>query len=111
MTRRPFCAEVSRENDEPLAATASRVDRWLLIEYRGLWGRDALAASGLSDEVKEHVRARAAALRPAKVLFVRRRERRERRGLAVFWGVSREGASALFHDEIGSYEDLLGLDL
>ncbi len=36
--RRPFCADVSLENAEPLAATASRVDHWILVEYRGLWG-------------------------------------------------------------------------
>ena len=28
--RRPFCSDVSRENAEPLAATASRVDHWIL---------------------------------------------------------------------------------
>ena len=53
---RTFCADLSRENAEPLAATASRVDHWILVEYRGLWGRDALAGSGLSDQVKEHLR-------------------------------------------------------
>ena len=47
--RAPFCAEVSLENGESLAATASRVDHWILVEYRGLWGHDALAASGLSN--------------------------------------------------------------
>ena len=38
------------------AATASRIDHWLLIEYRGLWARDALPGSGLSDQVKQHLR-------------------------------------------------------
>ena len=49
MSRRAFCAERSRENAEPLAATASRVDRWILVEYRGLWGRDAVESSGRCD--------------------------------------------------------------
>ena len=61
-------------NAESLAATASRVDHWILVEYRGLWGHDALAASGLSDQVKARLRAQArrpaeheAPLRPAHV--------------------------------------------
>ena len=63
-----FCSEVSREHGEPLAATASRVDRWILIEYHGAWGRDAVDSSALSAEVKAHLVRRADALRPVKVL-------------------------------------------
>ena len=58
---REFCSEVSTENSEPLAATASRVDHWVLVEYRGLWSHDALVGSGLSDQVKAHLRGQAAA--------------------------------------------------
>ena len=67
--RAPFCADLSRENGEPLAATASRIDNWFLIEYRGLWARDALAGSGLTDQVKEHLREQVALgfARPAPV--------------------------------------------
>jgi hypothetical protein len=106
---RPFCADVSRENGEPLAGSASRVDRWILIEYRGLWGRDAVDASGLSPEVKQHLRGRAAALGPAKILFVRQTERRHG-PLRVFWASSRERESRLARAEIEGYEDLLRLD-
>ena len=53
---RPFCSDISRENDEPLGATASRIDRWLLVEYRGLWSSEALPGSGLSDQVKARLR-------------------------------------------------------
>jgi hypothetical protein len=106
---RPFCADISRESGEPLAATASRVDRWILVEYRGLWGRDALASSGLSDQVKAHLRERASALAPAKVLFVRRAERRGQGGLCVFWASSDEREPWLAGTEVDAYEDLLEL--
>ena len=109
--RRTFCSEDSRANAEPLAATASRVDHWLLVEYRGLWGHDALAGSGLSDQVKAHLREQVAARPYTKLLFVRRTERRGRPGLAVLWGSSPERGGALFHAELDGYEDLLGLDL
>src|SRR5437764_1965134 len=82
---RSFCADISAETGEPVGGTASRVDHWLLVEYRGVWNPDALAGSGLSDQVKAHLRSEIAALRPAaaKLLFVRRRERRDA-GLVAF---------------------------
>jgi hypothetical protein len=108
--RRPFCAEISSESGEPIAGTASRVDHWLLVEYRGVWSYDALAGSGLSDQVKAALRAWIAALRPAKLLFVRRRERREREGLAVFFARSLPGLEIAARGEISSYDELLELD-
>jgi Sucrase/ferredoxin-like len=110
MPGRSYCSEVSLEHAEPLAATASRVDHWLLVEYRGLWSHDALAGSGLSDQVKSHLREQAAARPHTKLLFVRRTQRRRRRGLAVFWGSSRPGGTELFRAEVEEYADLLGLD-
>jgi hypothetical protein len=107
----PFCSDVSLENAEPLAATASRVDHWILLEYRGLWNRDALPASGLSDQVKARLREQGAARPRTKVLFVRRTERRGRPELAVMWGSSFERGGRLFATEIESYEDVLDLDL
>jgi hypothetical protein len=109
LRRRPFCAEVSRESGEPLAATASRVDRWILVEYRGVWAYDALEASGLSREVKAHLQERAQALAASKVLFIRRTERRRDRALVVFWGASAESGSWLRRDEVEAYDELLGL--
>jgi hypothetical protein len=103
---RAFCSEVSQEGGEPLAGTASRVDNWILVEYRGVWNSDLLAGSGLSDQVKAHLRAQVRALWPAKLLFIRRRERRGREGLVVFWlegGVGRRF-------QVGRYEELLGLE-
>jgi hypothetical protein len=107
----PFCAEVSLENGESLAATASRVDHWILIEYRGLWGHDALAASGLSKEVKAHLSEQRDARRNTKLLFLRRPHRRDHPTLAVFWGSSAGAAPTLYHAEIEAYDELLGLDV
>jgi hypothetical protein len=109
--RSEFCSDASVENAEPLVATASRVDHWILVEYRGLWGYDAVGASGLSDEVKQHLRERRDARPNTKLLFVRRPHRRAHPALAVIWGSSPERGGELFHAEIDGYDDLLGLDL
>jgi hypothetical protein len=109
--RRPFCADLSRANDEPLAATASRIDRWLLIEYRGLWTRDAVAGSGLSDQVKAHLRKQVRAEPHGRLLFVRRPDRRRQGGLVAYAADSREGRESLRRFELAEHEDLRRLDL
>src|SRR5512146_2811003 len=109
--RSAFCSEASLENGEPLAATASRVDHWILIEYRGLWGYDAVAASGLSEAIKARLREQRDARPNTKLLFVRRPHRRAHPGVAVFWGDSSERGGELFGAEVESHDDLLGLDL
>jgi hypothetical protein len=109
--RRPFCSELSRENDEPLAATASRIDNWFLIEYRGLWTRDALPGSGLTDQVKQHLREQAAALPHSRLLFIRRPDRRHRPELVAFAASSRPDELSLTRLEFEDYDDLRGIDL
>jgi hypothetical protein len=108
--RAAFCAESSLENAESLHATASRVDHWILVEYRGLWGHDAVAASGLSNELKAHLCARRDARPNTKLLFLRRPYRRARPTVTVIWGSSTGRTDGLFYAELESYDDLLGLD-
>jgi hypothetical protein len=109
--RRPFCSDLSRENDEPLAATASRIDHWFLIEYRGLWTRDALPGSGLSDQVKDHLREQVASVPHGRLLFIRRPDRRRRPELVAFAAASRQGEESLTRFEFEAYEDLREIEL
>jgi len=108
---RPFCAEASAGRGEPLGATASRIDHWVVVEYRRLWNRDLLAGSGLSDEVKGHLRAQLDALPRSRLLFVRRPDRRDHDGIAVFFGRSGEREGRFHGLELEDYEDLRELDL
>ena len=110
MSSRPFCSDISRENDEPLGATASRIDRWLLVEYRGLWSSDALAGSGLSDQVKAWLRELRSAEPRTRLIFIRRPDRRHRDELAVYVADSREGRERLGQLEVFSHDTLRGLD-
>ena len=81
---KPLCAETSRAHAEPLHATASRVDTWILIEYRGLWAHDAVDGSTLSSELKAFLVEERRRLPHARILFVRRNERRSRDGLLAY---------------------------
>jgi hypothetical protein len=106
-----FCSEVARESGELLGATASRVDHWIVVEYRRLWSHDAVAGSGLSEEVKRHLKEQTAAIPRSKLLFVRRSgSPRDDPALSVFWGFSPEREATLSCARIDRYEDLLELD-
>jgi hypothetical protein len=107
---RPFCAAVSSASEEPLAATASRIDHWILVEYRGRWTRDVLGGSLLSPALKEHLRQQLAALPHARLLFVKKPENRAQSPRNVFFGGSRPGQERLFRLEVADHEDLLGFD-
>jgi hypothetical protein len=109
--QRRFCADLSRENDESLAATASRIDNWFLIEYRGLWARDALSGSGLSDQVKRQLRDQVRSVPHGRLLFIRRPDRRGRPGLVAFTAASRPGETAVTKTVFEAYDDLRRLDL
>jgi hypothetical protein len=109
--RRPLCTDISRETGEPLTATASRVDHWLLVEYRGLWSRDVLGGSILSERAKAALRAQLQALPRSRLLFIRRPERRAREGRMIYLARSAEGGSSLARLEVGHVDELAGLDL
>ena len=109
--RRPFCSDVSRADDESLHATASIVDRWLLIEYRGLWAHDAIDRSTLSPEVKRALVVWRNAAPRSRVLFVRRPERRGTPGLVVFRADSPEQGGTIRCLEVERHDELAGIDL
>jgi hypothetical protein len=108
---KPLCAETSRAHAESLHATASRVDTWVLIEYRGLWAHDAVDGSTLSRELKAFLVAERRRLPHARVLFVRRNERRSRDGLLAYVARSTQSERVLRGLELERHDDLIGLDL
>jgi hypothetical protein len=108
--KRALCAEASGGANEPLAATASRIDHWLLVEYRGLWDRDVLGGSLLSEPLKAHLRDQLAGLGHARLLFIKRPERRSHARRMLYVGSSRPGEESLYALEFERHEDLLGYD-
>jgi hypothetical protein len=108
---KPFCAETSRDHAEPLSATASRVETWILIEYRGLWAHDAVDGSTLSRAVKEHLVAQRKQLPHARIVFIRRAERRAHDGLLAFVARTSAVHRELRRFDLDRYDDLRGLDL
>ncbi len=110
MRGRAFCAAVSSASEEPLAATASRIDHWILLEYRGLWDPDILGGSRLSPDLKAHLREQLRSLGNARLLFVKKPERRSYGRRQLYLGASRPGEERFFQLEIDHQEDLRDFD-
>ncbi len=74
------CTLASRGDHEPMVGTAPADTRYLLLEYAGAWGKQALRDSRLPEGVKE----RLGALRGVNVLLVRRPGGRSGEGVRLF---------------------------
>ncbi len=66
-----LCADASRDRAEPLTATASRVDRWLVVEHRGAWGPQTVPTGRMSRAAATAI-ARAANAARARLVLIRR---------------------------------------
>src|SRR6266513_1627650 len=108
--RRELCADVSADRAEPLEATASHVDHWILVEYRGAWASDHVRGSALSTEVRSHLAEQLAARPRSRLLFIRRPDRRGHHGLACFYARTREHDGVLTRFDLDSHEDLREID-
>lgn len=105
------CSELSQTLGEPLHATATHVESWLLVEDPGPWGRKALRESGLGPEVAgelerrgEEAGVRVGLVRP----FGRDRPSAARR---VLGACSRPGSAFLELATVEDERELLDLDL
>jgi hypothetical protein len=73
----PSCSSASRSADEPLEGTTTQAVTWLLLEWPGAWGRDAVVDTDLPDDVVRAVEGFA-----GRVLLVRRPDRRGEQRIA-----------------------------
>jgi hypothetical protein len=108
---RPFCSEVARDAAEPLSATASRVEHWLLVEYSGHWPHEPLDAAVLAGPLREHLAAQLGGLPRSRLLLIKRPGRRTHTGVQVVYGTTTEAGGELRGLEVERHEDLLDLDL
>jgi len=108
---RSFCSEDARAAAEPLTATASRVEHWLLVEYAGHWPYEPLDAAIFAGDVREHLAAQLGGLPRSRLLLIKRPGRRAGSGVQVVYGTTTEAGGELRVLEVERHEDLLRLDL
>jgi hypothetical protein len=104
------CSALSVGRREALAATASRVRRWLLVEQPGPWGRDAVVDSRLDHVVGRSLLSHGRR-HGARVLLIRRPGWRKPSGPRRVYLVH-TGSSARWIEQLDLDEgELAGLDL
>ena len=106
------CSAVSAALGEPLLGTASTVRDWLLLEWPGPWGPEALASTRLPAKVRGPLRERAEAL-GVRIVLIRRVGRpapdpRRRRAYVVHTG---PGAPWAERRDVAHPDELMELDL
>jgi hypothetical protein len=66
------CSDLSLVAGEPLAATATTAERWLLVEVSGTWPRDVAAEGALPEAAREAVSGWLETTPGSRLQFVRR---------------------------------------
>ena len=107
------CAAESLARDEPLIGTASRVQRWLVVEQPGPWGRDAPIDSRMPTGVAEALTA-AVRRHRVRVLLARHISDRGREGDRQVY-LAHTGAESRWIEHLvlpgDRPQDLLDIDL
>lgn len=104
-----LCSAASSGRGEPQAATASRVERWLLVEHRGAWGPQSVPSSRMPQAVARAL-AQTAAAAGARLLMVRRPHgTAQQDGRHVYAVDSTPGAERIRTRHLDSDRDLPGL--
>jgi hypothetical protein len=104
------CADLSRTAEEPLAATATTAERWLLLEVRGGWARDVGDAGALPPAAQSAVAGWLAASPRSRLQFIRR-PGRDGEPLLAFVVRSEEGAAEVRRVELDEHAQLADVDL
>jgi hypothetical protein len=73
MRGRPFCSDAARLRADDNAATATRIDVWILIELSQTWGRRPLLDAALPAPVQAALLRALAEIPRSRVVFIRRR--------------------------------------
>lgn len=105
-----LCRDESLAADEPHFGTASTVRRWILIERDGPWGPNAVEDNRFPDEVRARIAVIGKATR-ARVLMIRRFNRREQQGVRVMFAYTARDRSWLEELRLVNIDTLFSRDL
>ena len=110
MAEQPLpCSSVSIAANEPLAGTAPRTSRWVLVEYAGAWAPKILNSEDFPEAVREKLRAWSEGDETGRVQWIRQS------GFSgvkpkVFFGSCEPGDAWLITLELDFYDQLLAID-
>ncbi len=85
------CSDAAFDRDEPMFATASQVERWVLVEQTGPFSAEAVPAGRISPQALTHLSRLARAERARLVLIRRPPGVDSEDGLRVYYADVRPG--------------------
>jgi hypothetical protein len=100
------CAALSELAGEPLDATASTTQSWLLVEVPGTWSRDVSDGDGLPEAARRSVRAWLERTPSSRLLFIRRPGRSHDEGALAFVVHAAGSRSRVRRLELAQLDDL-----
>src|ERR1700712_4595671 len=103
------CSTASAARHEPMFATASRVDRWLLVEQTGPWGPESVPAGRMDPEALAAVSRLARTFRARLLLIRRPAAGPSTPGVTVFLADSRPGREWMVSRRLDDASALSGL--
>ena len=105
------CSEYSEHAGEPIGATATTAENWLLVEVPGTWPRDVSDGSGLPARARSAVQAWLQRTPLSRLLFVRSPGRARSGRRLVFVVRAGDEEAEVRRLELGALEELASLDL
>jgi len=107
---RPLCAEVSAAAGEPVAASASRVEHWIVVEHTGAWPYEPLEAGVFAGPVRDHLADQLDRLGRSRLVLVKRPGRFRRDSVRVVYGRTPERGHHFYALELERHGQLLEID-
>lgn len=104
--RGTLCSLDSLEANEEMYGTASTVETWFVLEYKGRWSGDAFRDSKIPEAVKTAINRYIEGIPNSRIQLVKK-EKRGGDGIKLFIAHSREKVPVLSEITLGGYEDLL----
>lgn len=105
------CSDASRARGEPLVATASRVQRWVLVQQCGPWGPPSLPTARMPRRLADRLRSEAARLEARLVLLRHPHGVRCPPGRRLFVVDSGPGSERVLQRTVDDDEQLLSAEL
>jgi hypothetical protein len=106
-----FCSELSLEDNESMAGTASRIDVWFLLEYTGPWLAKAAENNNLPKRIQGWLREQLALVGKSRLQFIKQDRLKNKPTITFYLALTSNESPRLYHFELDNYEELLHLDM
>jgi hypothetical protein len=105
-----FCADLARNTREAIFGTGGSAETYILVEYPGGWEPRAVTDSTLAEPVKNYLEILTKAPVKAKTWLIKQDRKRIER-INMFVVVVREHDPVIYRFELGSYDEMLTIDI